>query len=73
MSVERLKELTRELEDLQAALHIVENATDAATEAEDACKDVGIQPSHHAEMELSQCLQEITERIEHIEREVDRI
>jgi vacuolar-type H+-ATPase subunit I/STV1 len=73
MSVERLKELTRELEDLQAALSVVEGAMDAATEAEDVCKGVGIQHSHHAEMELSQCVQEITERIDHIEREVDRI
>ena len=74
MSAEqRLEELKDELMELKRSEEILYWALSYAEEAEDACRDVGIQPSHHAVMELEDCRAEIQDRIEEIELKVGEI
>ena len=68
--MKQIQELKDRLEDLYAAQNALELAIDYVVEAEGYCRDVGIQPSHHADMELAECLVEVEEMIQKIEDSV---
>tara|TARA_R100000995_G_scaffold84400_1_gene62952 strand:+ start:1811 stop:2032 length:222 start_codon:yes stop_codon:yes gene_type:complete len=63
---EQLEELTEKAEEYVAYRDALYTAYDAITDAEAECPS-GMAFSHHAEMEISECIAEVEEKIQNIQ------
>jgi hypothetical protein len=67
MDADELRQLADKLEELKALQNKLEEVYCLLDEIESECSEVDITPSHHASMEIGECMQDVDSAIQTIE------